>query len=270
MTLGLEFHPLEPLKPYLAEVEIEVGQPVVASTPRGQQLGWVRQILEPTSESLSACRSAQPADLKLYQQRRLFAAEVEAFARLQVASLGLALVVVGAAQSLDGDWIVVYFAAPQRLDFRPLVKALGARFSKKVELNQLSERQRSQRVGALGRCGQSCCCTTWMREFPPVAVRMASEQGFQMQAEAISGVCGKLLCCLRFEYDAKLQARARYQPGEWVETAQGRAQVIEEDPHAQLVWLVTEKGEKLALPSGGLSMGKTCQSCRKGTPEQAP
>jgi cell fate regulator YaaT (PSP1 superfamily) len=261
----VEFHRLEALVPFWLETEQDPSGPVVAPTPRGEQLGWIRQWQPCAGKAFPLCRPASPQDLRLAQQRKLFAAEAQAFASRQLEGLQLDLRLEGAHQVLDGNLLVLYFSADERVDFRPLVKAVAQQYGKKIELYQLNPRQRSQNHGAQGRCGRECCCISWLREFPSVSVKMAEEQGFQLQPEAITGVCGRFLCCLRYEYESYLEQRQHPQPGDWVDTPEGLAQVLEVDPHTNTLLVNISQHGRARIPIGRAKKKDQCQSCQEGT-----
>ncbi|MFN8613301.1 MAG: regulatory iron-sulfur-containing complex subunit RicT [Vulcanimicrobiota bacterium] len=255
----VEFHPIEPLVPFWCE---SASGPVVASTPRGLQLGWIRQTQALAARPFPSARAAALSDLKTHQQRKLFAAEALHWARRQPSQLKLE----SAYQTLDGELLVFHFHAEERIDFRPLVKALAQQYRKKIELFQLNPRRRTQEHGAaLGRCGLECCCTAWLREFPSVSVRMAEEQGFLLQPEAITGVCGRMLCCLRYEYESFLEQRQQPQPGELVDTPEGRVRVLEVDEHTRTLKVEDPHGNRFSIPIGRAKKSGQCDSCRQGT-----
>lgn len=257
----VEFHPIEPLVPFWCE---QAQGPVVAETPRGRQLGWIRQTQALANKPFPQARPAQVEDLKTHQQRKLFAAEALNWARRQSSPLKLE----SAYQTLDGELLVFHFYAAERVDFRPLVKALAQQYRKKIELFQLNERRRTQQHGAaVGRCGLECCCTAWLQEFPSVSVRMAEEQGLQLQPEAITGVCGRLLCCLRYEYESYLEQRQQPRPGELVETPEGPVRVLEVDEHTRTLTVEKPDGNRFSIPIGRAKKSGQCDSCRQGTGE---
>jgi len=263
----VEVHPLERLTSYWLSPDHSPQGPVLVEGPRGRQLGWIRSLQETDSKPFPECIPASRDDLKLHHQRQLFAAEVQAWARRQVTDLKLPMKIQATSQSLSGDLLILYFSAPERLDFRPLVKALAQHYRKKIELYQLSARQRSQLLGGQGRCGLECCCTAWLQEFPTVSVRMAEEQGFSLQAEAISGVCGRFLCCLRYEYEQLLEQRQDPQVGDWVETPEGQVKVLSLDPHLRTLQVENEDGTQFCIPWGRAKNPQSCRSCQKGTRE---
>ena len=265
--VGVEFHRLEPLLPFWLECAEEPSGPVVAPSPRGEQLGWIREVQPRASKPFPRCRVATHQDMQQMQQRKLFAAEVQAFASRQLPSLDLKMRLEGAHQVLDGQLLVLYFSAAERVDFRPLVKVVAQQYGKKIELYQLNSRQRAQNHGAQGRCGRECCCIAWLRDFPSVSVKMAEEQGFQLQPEAITGVCGRFLCCLRYEYDSYLEQRQQPQVGDWVETPEGEAEVLEVDLHSGTLLVNLSQQGHLRIPIGRAKKTGQCQSCQKGTEE---
>ena len=141
------------------------------------------------------------------------------------------------------------------------MRQLATDFRKKIELHQLPARVRTQRSGALGRCGRECCCTVWLREFPAVSVRMASEQGLDLRPDGITGVCGKLLCCLRYEYGAFLEGRQDPEPGQPVDTPEGPREVVSVDPHERTVTVRDSQGEQAKIPLGRTRYARNCTSC---------
>ena len=133
--VAVEFHRVEPLVPYWLEGLPE--GPVVADTPRGRQLGWIRATQPLGQKPFPPCQAARTEDLRQHQQRKLFAAEVLAWSRRRTEELQLALQLESAYQVLDGELLVLHFSAEERVDFRPLVKALAQQYRKKIERFQL-------------------------------------------------------------------------------------------------------------------------------------
>lgn len=265
--VAVEIHRLEPWQICWIQAQSPPHGPVVLTTPRGQELGWIRQIQSLAEKPFPLCRPATPEDLRQSQLCRLFAAEVESFARQQVSLLGLSLRLLGAQQVLSGERLILYFSSERRIDFRSLVKSLAEMYRKKIELVQLNARQQVRQHGAQGRCGRECCCTAWLQEFPSVSVRMAQEQAFQLQPEAITGACGRLLCCLRYEYEGFLEGRQDPQLGDMVETPEGAATVVALDPHSRTLTVKLSQGQEVVIPFGRARNHETCRSCQKGTEE---
>jgi len=265
--LAVEVHRLEAWQNFWIDAPGPPQGPVVVTTPRGQELGWIRQIQPLAHKPFPACRAATPEDLRQSQVCQQFAAEVEVFARHQVKLLGLNMLLLGAHQVLSGERVVLYFRSEQRVDFRALVKVLAENYRKKIELVQLNAREQAQQHGAQGRCGRECCCTAWLQEFPSVSVRLAEAQGFQLQPEAITGVCGRLLCCLRYEYEGYLEGRQNPQVGDVVDTPEGLATILAVDPHSRTLTVKLSQGQEALIPFGRARNHESCRSCQKGTEE---
>ncbi len=124
------------------------------------------------------------------------------FARQQARSLGLEMKVSLVRMDFDGERGTFFFTAPQRVDFRELVRILARRFRIRVEMRQIGVRDEAALVGGLGPCGKILCCAEHMQGFPPINVKMAREQGIEPNSNSSTGMCGRLKCCLRFEYAA--------------------------------------------------------------------
>jgi len=123
--------------------------------------------------------------------------------------------------------MVVTFGAEGRVDFRPLIHALSSATGGRVELRQVGDRDVAKLAGGMGRCGSTICCVKWMEKFESISVRMAKEQALPISAEGLAGTCGRLRCCLRFEYEQYRQVnRALPKIGELVGTPNGSATVI--------------------------------------------
>ncbi len=108
-----------------------------------------------------------------------------------------------------GDKVVFYFVAEERIDFRDLVKDLASRFKARIDMRQVGVRDEARMVGGLGHCGEQLCCVRFGGEFQPVSIRMAKEQDLPLNPLKISGLCGRLMCCLRYEYEAYKDFKSR-------------------------------------------------------------
>lgn len=125
------------------------------------------------------------------------------YCRQKARELGLEMKVSRVRLDLEGSRGTFYFTAPQRVDFRELVRTLARRYRIRVEMRQIGVRDEAQLVGGLGPCGNELCCSSFMTDFPPVNVRMAREQGIEPNSNSTTGMCGRLKCCLRHEYGAE-------------------------------------------------------------------
>ncbi len=186
----------------------EEGDSVIVTTERGQEFGEV--VMAPhdvAAEELPA--ELKPvlrvADEKDHARQESLEArerkEMERFREL-VSKRGLDMKPIGVEHLFDDSKVVFYFAAEERVDFRELVRDLAAEFHSRIDMRQIGVRDEARMVGGLGHCGQQLCCVRFGGEFQPVSIRMAKEQDLPLNPLKISGLCGRLMCCLRYEYDA--------------------------------------------------------------------
>ncbi|MDR1776839.1 MAG: hypothetical protein LBR31_03285 [Desulfovibrio sp.] len=146
-------------------------------------------------------RPATPQDWSQERKNRELAREAARFCRERIARLGLDMKLVDVEVFFDCGKVIFYFTAPSRIDFRELVKELVQQYHTRVELRQIGVRHETQMVGAVGNCGMVCCCRRYLRKFASVTIRMAKEQNLFLNPTKISGICGRLLCCLSYEQD---------------------------------------------------------------------
>jgi len=180
---------------------------VVVETDRGKALGMV--VLEPRDvpkaqapENLkSVLRLANDKDLESAERHAAREAEALRYCRNRVAERKMEMKLVKAEYLFDGSKIIFYFTADGRIDFRELVKDLAHYFHTRIEMRQIGVRDEAKLIGGIGVCGRELCCCSFLREFEPVSVKMAKEQGLALNPSKISGQCGRLLCCLGYEYE---------------------------------------------------------------------
>ena len=189
------------------ELELELGTPVIVETARGMECGEVvtgrkevgeEELVQPLKPVI---RAATQQDLKTIEQNEK--KELEAFdiATKRIAAHGLEMKLVGVEYTFDGSKIVFYFTANGRVDFRELVKDLASVFKTRIELRQIGVRDEAKMIGGLGACGRTICCRAFLGDFQPVSIKMAKEQNLLLNPTKISGLCGRLMCCLKYEQD---------------------------------------------------------------------
>ncbi len=192
-----------------AGISLRFGEQVVVLTVHGQELGWVareEREVTPDAPLRPVVRQADYEDVELYAKMKDKAAQSFDVALEQVDRLALDMDLVDCEYTLDGHHLTFYFTAEGRVDFRELVRELNARFPCRVELRQIGVRDEAKILGGLGMCGRPMCCTTFLTEFQSVSIRMVKEQGLSLNPGRITGNCGRLLCCLRFEHPDQLKA----------------------------------------------------------------
>lgn len=169
----------------------------VVVPPRRLPLADIPQPLQPV------IRLWRPEDADELERLKAREKEARAFCQERIEARGLPMRLVDVEWTFDGGKATFYFVAEGRVDFRELVYDLAARYHCRVELRQIGVRDHARMLGGHGPCGRPLCCTTFLREFAPVAIRMAKEQNLSLNPGRISGMCGRLMCCLRFEEDSE-------------------------------------------------------------------
>ena len=188
-------------------------------------------------------RLAEPDDLERAQERKTEAKEDLIKARQKVDDHGLSMRVIGGDYNLEGSQLTLYFTAEERVDFRALVRDLAATLKTKVQLLQVGERDRAKMVDGIGRCGMRLCCASWLTTFPSISIKMAKEQELPLNPTKISGACGRLLCCLVYEYDQYREIRGQLpKAGQMVSTPVGVAKVVGVNVVKETVSLRLEDG----------------------------
>lgn len=214
--------------------DIPFGTPVIVETSRGSEYGYtaISNRLVPAGEVVPPLKKLKRVATERDTERHLANKALEADAaevfKKKVAELKLAMNLVCVEYTFDNSKLLFYFTAENRIDFRELVKELAAIFRTRIELRQIGVRDEAKIIGGMGVCGRSCCCSAFMGDFAQVSIKMAKDQGLSLNAAKISGTCGKLMCCLRFEDKVYEEEGARTpKVGAIVETPEGKGAVTE-------------------------------------------
>ena len=240
------------------ELEIAAGDDVVVETARGTEFGHVSDnAFEATPEQVKKLKSPLKPVLRVADDDdRARAAELEAKAaealpvfKELAAKASEEMRPVSVEYLFDGDKAVFYFESENRVDFRELVRTLSSRLHVRVDMRQIGVRDEARMVGGLGHCGQELCCKRLGGEFCPVSIRMAKEQDLSLNPQKISGVCGRLMCCLRYEYDAYKDFKSRApKKNAQIETPDGPAKVVDLDVPREVVSLRVEGEKPVRVP----------------------
>ena len=197
---------LPPMSCRAGILELEHGEAIVVDTPDGKFLGRVTVFAppafkKPRKTSARIVRRATSADEKRHEDTGHLEREIEQYLRRRTRELGLELHPFKVRLPLSGRKAVIYFSAEKRVDYRPLQRDLGKRYQRRIEMRSLGVRDGARMCGGLGPCGRCLCCTTFMNRFHSVTVRMAKRQNLSLNPTKISGLCGRLMCCLSHEVD---------------------------------------------------------------------
>lgn len=249
---------------------------VIVETARGVEYGYVaieRKTVEKESivgELKPIIRTATEDDERRHGANRNLAREAMAVCEDKIREHGLKMHLINAEYTFDNSKLLFYFTADGRVDFRGLVRDLASIFRTRIELRQIGVRDEAKLVGGIGICGRECCCTTFLGDFAPVSINMAKDQGLSLNPDAISGVCGRLLCCLRYEqdgYEENLKILPRV--GRAVYTSEGQGVVVSTDTLRALVKvkIETEDGVEFVVVSASDVSRKPCRG--KGCAHEA-
>jgi cell fate regulator YaaT (PSP1 superfamily) len=234
------------------------GVQVIARTDRGLEAAVV--LCEATPEAVAplknpsqgqVLREMTPADS--LELSRILARQRDEFAvcQQQVSQLGLPMQLVDIEHVFGGERVVVYYLAENRVDFRELVKALAGEFQTRIEMRQIGSRDEAKLLADYGDCGKPVCCNTHLSEMPPVSMKMAKLQKATLDPTKISGRCGRLKCCLRYEYETYEQLQKDLPPiGSDIITSRGRSRVLAHEILAQQLLVETEDHRRVLVPAG--------------------
>ena len=194
------------------DMDVKEGDHVIVESDFGLSLGKVirgRRTIENSERELKrVVRIATEADFKAQEDNKQLEKETRDFCLERIMARGLPMKLVATEATLDRKRIVFYFTAEGRIDFRELVKDLAARFKTRIEMRQIGVRDEAKLVGGFGVCGRPLCCNTFLTGFEPVSIKMAKKQEMVLNIGKLSGLCSRLMCCLRYEYDGDLRTIA--------------------------------------------------------------
>lgn len=234
-TVGIRFKDGGKVYDFDADgAQFKKGDYAIVETVRGMECGLVAKENHKINEDnitkplKKVIRPATPADLKTLGENKEKEKEAFRICEEKIAAHRLDMNLVDVEYTFDRSKILFYFTADGRVDFRELVKDLAFVFRTRIELRQIGVRDESRMVGGFGICGRPFCCNTFLNDFQPVSIKMAKEQGLSLNPTKISGTCGRLMCCLKYEQDTyEHLLRVTPKVGAIVETPDGRGTVIE-------------------------------------------
>ncbi|WP_224983196.1 PSP1 domain-containing protein [Geomonas agri] len=195
------------------KANVKAGDRVIVETERGKSIGQVVAGPIEVDDALvpegtkPVQRLAELADLATLAANTAKEKEAHKFCLARIKERGMDMKLVKVEYLFDGSKAIFYFTADGRVDFRELVKDLAHAFHTRIEMRQIGVRDESKMVGGIGICGRELCCSSYLREFEPVSVKMAKEQNLALNPSKISGQCGRLLCCLSYEFDTYCSLR---------------------------------------------------------------
>ena len=214
--------------------DVKNGDNVIVETARGMEYGTVTNDIQEVNESeivaplKKIIRIATPEDDKKHKENVKKKERALQLCQEKIDKHGLVMKLIDVEYTFDNSKIIFYFTADGRVDFRELVKDLASVFKMRIELRQIGVRDEAKMMGGIGGCGRSLCCNSWLADFEPVSIKMAKVQNLSLNPTKISGICGRLMCCLKYENDIYMEMRKGMpEVGERIKTPDGLAKVID-------------------------------------------
>jgi cell fate regulator YaaT (PSP1 superfamily) len=246
--VGIKFHDVGTVFPYdPGDLDLRWGEQVVVPTDEGQRIGTVtalpKSLRAPEVPPPKVLRRASESDLE--RAERVHERELEALRIClhRVRALGLPMKIVRVEQADDARKIIFYFFAEGRVDFRQLVRELAHALRSRIEMKQIGHREEAKLIGAMGPCGRELCCSTFLRTPGGVSVKMAKAQGLSLNPSKLSGMCGRLKCCLKYEYETYLElGRGLPAVGSHVVSLHGNGVVLKQNILKQTVVVGLDEG----------------------------
>ena len=235
--------------------DLETGMHAIVETARGVEMGTVlipprdvedEKVIQPLKPVI---RIATDEDEKIVEKNREKEKEAFDICKEKIQKHGLEMKLVNAEYTFDNNKLLFYFTADGRIDFRELVKDLAAVFRTRIELRQIGVRDETKILGGIGICGRPLCCKTYLSDFVPVSIKMAKEQNLSLNPTKISGVCGRLMCCLKNEQDTYEYLNSRLpNVGDLVFAKDGsKGEVQSVSVLRQLVKVIIDNGDEKEL-----------------------
>jgi cell fate regulator YaaT (PSP1 superfamily) len=240
-----------------ATLDVKVGEYVVCELEKGLCLGIT--VTEPADADREGLKKivAKATEEEINQYETLKRKEEHAlsFCKQKVRDLNLPMKLLWAEYLFGGTKLLYYFVSENRVDFRELVKELAKEFKVRIELRQVGVRDEAKLIGGLGNCGNVCCCRRYLNSFSIVSIKMVKEQGLALNPAKISGICGRLMCCLSYEFEMYSEFKKNFpRIGKRVTSPHGEGKVIKHNALAGMVTVELEDGKEVTVPAKDVSL----------------
>ena len=239
-----------------AGLDLKVNDLVVVETNRGIEMGkviiGVKEITpgENAEPFKPVIRIATPEDIAQAQFQRDRAKKALTKSKELIGNLNLPMKVIYSQYNLDGSHLIIFFYSEKRVDFRELVRKLSHELRTHVELRQVGARDEAKLIGGVGKCGCQLCCVAFLSEFMPVSIKMAKEQDIALNPMKTSGLCGRLLCCLGYEYEQYHEMKGKLPDiGQEITTRMGKAKIVGRNVIKDTVMAELETGVTIEIPT---------------------
>lgn len=236
------------------DLSLSPGDVVIVESDKGVVMGKVlsspqSKEIQPMEKPLKrVIRKATPEDLDQFEKNQQLEKEAFQFCLEKVKEKNLQMKLVKTEVLFDRSKILFYFTAEKRVDFRELVKDLAAQFKMRIEMRQIGVRDEAKMICGLGSCGRELCCSRFLNQFELVSVKMAKEQNIALNPTKISGICGRLMCCLAYEYPIYTELKKDLpKVGKHIITRSGKGKVIRQNVLNQTVTVQLEEGGEVTI-----------------------
>lgn len=249
---------------YVDNFDLRVGEHCIIKSERGVEFAKVVEIGKEKRTDKEVVRKATLEDEEKNKSNLKDADNVKKKVREIVKNAGLDMRVSKCEYTFDKEKLVIHYTADGRVDFRELVKVLATEFKSRIEMHQINSREETQIMGALGCCGRVCCCNNHLSDFDKVSIKMAKKQGLSLNPQKLNGMCGKLLCCLKYEDEYYTETLCKMpKVASKVETPDGVGVVKSVDCIREMVEVLFENGEETerkSYPLGELNFEKSSKT----------
>lgn len=258
------------------EFEYKDGIPVIVETARGTEMGYITmlptevdedKIVAPLKPIVRLATQKDVEQIEKLEEKRIEALKISA---QKIADSNLEMKLTDCEYTFDGTKLIIYFTADGRVDFRDLVKDLASAFHVRIELRQIGARDECKMLGGLGPCGRPCCCANHMPDYAHVTIKMAKNQGLSLNPTKISGLCGRLMCCLSYENEVYAEAnKVLPSIGDKITTPDGKEGVVVALHHLKgSVRVKIQDGDKISFADVNVKDGCTACPCKKELEEE--
>lgn len=261
---GIRFKPAGKIYDFACgNLVVQAGDAVIVETEKGLGFGFIatppgEMKLPATDKPFKRIyRLARPEDFQRCEENQALERHARTFCLECIRQLGLKMHLFSVEATFDAKRLTFFFTADGRVDFRQLVKMLVKEYRVRIEMRQVGIRNQAKMCGGIGRCGRELCCCAFMENFNPVSIRMAKEQNLSLNPTKISGLCGRLMCCLTFENDTYRALKAEMPKiGKTVTTPSGKGKIIRQNVLCNRLTVRLENGEEIDLPVASLEKQK--------------
>jgi len=258
-------------------LQLHPGDRVIVETEKGRGIGAV--VREPRDvpdgelpEGMKQIiRSATQEDLESADRNTTREKDARAYCLKKIIERGLDMKLIRVEYLFDGSKAIFYFTADGRIDFRELVKDLAYAFHTRIEMRQVGVRDEAKMVGGIGICGRELCCSSFLREFEPVSVKMAKEQNLALNPIKISGQCGRLLCCLGYEFETySTLKKSLPKCGRYIQCGEVCGEVVKQNVLTGTVTVRTEERREVIVRGDEIHLDQVMEKPKKPAPKEQP